>query len=324
MREISSILYYVEDEVDPAALNRFIKIAECAGARITLGMVVKSARSQVLCTRDSLDLDEIERLLVEDRRRQLDEAAKSVSNTKVEVATRVFIGDPIDTVIRAVQNDDFDLLAKLPTPTRGLRQQLFGGTDMRLMRACPCPVLVGRLKPEGYTGSAVVAVHYDEGDETKTSLNLAILDSVALVLGDEFRMLDKVYIVHAWSLYGESLLASGRGKIPPERLEKAKREEEARRRQWLEDLVGGFRRTLDEATAASFHPQLSLLNGDPAEVIPQTVKELDADVLAMGTVARSGLGGMLIGNTAEAILNRVECSVVTLKPEGFVSPVSPQ
>jgi nucleotide-binding universal stress UspA family protein len=42
----------------------------------------------------------------------------------------------------------------------------------------------------------------------------------------------------------------------------------------------------------------------------------------MGTVAHSGVGGLFIGNTAEAILEPIECSVLAVKPEGFETPVS--
>jgi nucleotide-binding universal stress UspA family protein len=42
----------------------------------------------------------------------------------------------------------------------------------------------------------------------------------------------------------------------------------------------------------------------------------------MGTVARTGIPGLLIGNTAEGVLNQVDCSLLALKPEGFVSPVA--
>jgi nucleotide-binding universal stress UspA family protein len=41
----------------------------------------------------------------------------------------------------------------------------------------------------------------------------------------------------------------------------------------------------------------------------------------MGTVARSGTSGILIGNTAERILNSIECSVLALKPDSFVSSI---
>jgi nucleotide-binding universal stress UspA family protein len=129
-------------------------------------------------------------------------------------------------------------------------------------------------------------------------------------------------VVHAWSLYGESLLAHGRAKLPPERFQTVREHERAKRQRWLEALIDDYRSTLDENQARGFQPKLELLHGDPTVVIPQVVRELDADVLGIGTVSRSGLGGLLIGNTAEAIVNRVDCTVVTLKPEGFISPLS--
>jgi nucleotide-binding universal stress UspA family protein len=46
------------------------------------------------------------------------------------------------------------------------------------------------------------------------------------------------------------------------------------------------------------------------------------DVIVMGTVCRTGVAGFFIGNTAEKILNQVECSVLTVKPEGFESPIT--
>ena len=45
------------------------------------------------------------------------------------------------------------------------------------------------------------------------------------------------------------------------------------------------------------------------------------DLVVMGSVGRSGLSGMLIGNTAERILRKLPCSVLVVKPDGFVSPV---
>ncbi|HVS10740.1 MAG TPA: universal stress protein [Planctomycetota bacterium] len=49
--------------------------------------------------------------------------------------------------------------------------------------------------------------------------------------------------------------------------------------------------------------------------------ELGSDLLVLGTVARTGIAGVLIGNTAEEILDRIACSVLVVKPDGFVSPL---
>ena len=61
--------------------------------------------------------------------------------------------------------------------------------------------------------------------------------------------------------------------------------------------------------------------GEPEAVIPQFVVDHGVDLVVMGTVARRGIPGLLIGNTAERILRKLPCSVLAVKPDGFVSPV---
>ena len=51
-------------------------------------------------------------------------------------------------------------------------------------------------------------------------------------------------------------------------------------------------------------------------------KQLAADVIVMGTVARTGVPGFIMGNTAETILNQIDCSVLAIKPPGFETPVA--
>jgi nucleotide-binding universal stress UspA family protein len=51
-------------------------------------------------------------------------------------------------------------------------------------------------------------------------------------------------------------------------------------------------------------------------------RQLEADLIVMGTVARTGIPGFIMGNTAEAILNQIDCSVLAIKPPGFVTPVT--
>jgi len=41
----------------------------------------------------------------------------------------------------------------------------------------------------------------------------------------------------------------------------------------------------------------------------------------MGTISRAGIAGLLVGNTAERLLDQLDCSLLTVKPGDFVSPV---
>ena len=60
----------------------------------------------------------------------------------------------------------------------------------------------------------------------------------------------------------------------------------------------------------------------PEEAIMNCIEQHDIDLVVMGTVGRAGISGFITGNTAERLLPRIPCSLLAVKPPGFVSPVS--
>jgi universal stress protein E len=62
--------------------------------------------------------------------------------------------------------------------------------------------------------------------------------------------------------------------------------------------------------------------GLPEKVIPQVAKDIDAELVIIGTVGRVGLSAALIGNTAEHVIDELNCDVLAIKPDGFVSPLA--
>ena len=67
--------------------------------------------------------------------------------------------------------------------------------------------------------------------------------------------------------------------------------------------------------------QTHLVKGLARKEIATLAKRIEADLVVMGTVARTGVPGFIMGNTAETILNKIDCSVLAIKPPGFVTPV---
>jgi nucleotide-binding universal stress UspA family protein len=61
--------------------------------------------------------------------------------------------------------------------------------------------------------------------------------------------------------------------------------------------------------------------GRPDDIIPAYISENNIDLLLMGTVARTGVPGFVMGNTAEDVIRQTTCSLLTVKPDDFVSPV---
>ena len=64
-----------------------------------------------------------------------------------------------------------------------------------------------------------------------------------------------------------------------------------------------------------------MLKGDPGHLVPELAAALGVGVIVMGTVSRTGVAGFFMGSAAERILRHVDCSVLTVKPDGFVTPV---
>ena len=55
---------------------------------------------------------------------------------------------------------------------------------------------------------------------------------------------------------------------------------------------------------------------------PKLAKDLNAGLVVMGTVFRTGIPGLIIGNTAETVMNKLECSILAIKPQKFVTNVT--
>lgn len=90
----------------------------------------------------------------------------------------------------------------------------------------------------------------------------------------------------------------------------------------LDTLLRDLIKAMSKEEAAAFRPVVHLVKGQPTREIPQLVKQHNIDLIIMGTVARTGIPGFIIGNTAEIILEQVQCSVLAIKPDGFLSPIT--
>ncbi len=95
-------------------------------------------------------------------------------------------------------------------------------------------------------------------------------------------------------------------------------EYEGRDRDYREKLLDKFLNQHDcDRSADNVH----VVKGKTPEVVANFVRENEVDLVIMGTVARSGLTGLLMGNTSEKTLDRINCSVLAIKPYSFKCPI---
>ncbi len=67
--------------------------------------------------------------------------------------------------------------------------------------------------------------------------------------------------------------------------------------------------------------QCVIKEGLPEDVIPYVAKEFKSELVVIGTVGRTGLSAALVGNTAEHVIDSLDCDVLALKPDGYKSPL---
>jgi nucleotide-binding universal stress UspA family protein len=246
---------------------------------------------------------------MDDQQEQLDQVAMSVLSLGVHAQTRLLEGEPFVEIIRDVIRNQRDLVVMTMDNQLGWREYFFGNTISALIRDCPCPILA--LKPMKHKCFRRILVAVDpvlvgDSHDTLNSLLLELASTLAELESAE------LHIVHAWRLVGESMMR-GRFAIPEADIDNAAKLEFERRRGLLEGVLRKHSITSN---------QVHLPKGDPIPAITDLVKDLEVDLLVMGTVCRTGIPGFIIGNTAEQILAKVECSTLTVKPLGFVSPVT--
>jgi len=301
--KIKNILAYAEGD-DTRVLKYAANVAAKMRARLTIVDVLEESHMKVLMS-TSAGLASLVRDAKQDR---LEKLAARLSTTGAKIRCKLLEGRAEIAIIQSVLSSRHDLL--MIDSTEAAARSLTT-TGMRLMRQCPCPVWVVRPGRSKRRLRVLAAVDALPGDVPRGMLNakvLALADSVANLCGGE------LHTLNAWHAYGETLLRGHRFGANRSEVDSYV---DRTLLGHTEELKALLERTGVVLPANHVH----LLKGDAGDIIPRFCKEENVDILVLGTIARTGLGAALIGNTAETVVSKVECSILAVKPDGFVSPV---
>lgn len=225
----------------------------------------------------------------------------------IDTSAELLSGKDFITVIQKVIRDGHDLVIK------GRRQdEKSDQFAMRLFRKCPCPVWIINPTQEQNSKKIIGAIDVGSDQDDDHLLNKKIIEltnSLAL------RESGEAHYLHAWQLPHEVMLRGPRFNVSMDELDSMKEEVFDARRIAMTSAIEAC------GISVSEH-QIHLIEGETSNVIQDTINQMSIDVLVMGTVSRSGLQGLLIGNRAEETLSKVNCTVLAVKPDDFVSPVA--
>lgn len=168
-----------------------------------------------------------------------------------------------------------ELHADLVVKRASGRASKLSNSDRRVLRTVKGDVLLVKREPRAITERILIALNPNAEDEEHQKLDKTIVG-----IANSIRAGRPTLEIHAVSAYRDS----DNFVHPPDLAKRA---------------------GIDRARA-------HVRDGATVKVISDTARELDADVVIIGCVARQGLAGLTIGNTAERILGGVNSDILVV------------
>jgi universal stress protein E len=213
-------------------------------------------------------------------------------------STQAWHGSLTDTIVRVLTSNGCGLVIKQHLPDNPIKKALLTPDDWKLLRYCPAPVLMVKSDESWMQGNVLAAVDLGYHDDEHQILHDTIVSHAA----DIAEMINGQ--LHLVSAHPAPMLSAS---DPVYQL----REGIAAR--YAE--VGSKYVSQYGLTDAQLH-----IDEGPADtLIPRVAKQLKASVTVIGTVARTGISGALIGNTAEVILDQLGSDILVLKPDDMLA-----
>jgi nucleotide-binding universal stress UspA family protein len=314
MKRFKNILLLSDGHAESrVALERAVALARTNEGRLTVVGVLQSLPRDLQLLSAAMPLGNLQEAAMHNLRQQLASFVAPFREGGPPIFLDVLCGKPFLEIIRTVQQRQYDLVILTAEGWNGLAHMLFGSTSLHLMRKCPCPVWVIKPSQEPRFNRILAAIDPDPLDVVCEGVNIKVMElasSLAELDGSE------LHVVHAWEFCDQTTLQGLSDSVSEAQVADLMAKTGTAHQQRFDQFMCRF-------DLKTLKHQLHLVQGEVGTVIPQVADQQKIDLIVMGTLARTGLAGYFIGNTAEMVLQRVGCSVLTVKPDGFVSPVKP-
>ena len=305
MIEYSRILAVVEPERDSQpAISRAIELAEKTGAQITALMTIYDFSYEMTTMLSGEERESMRDAVVKERTAWL---AEQLAEYPFDITPAVAWNNrPYEAIIQQAIAEQSDIVVKATRSHDDLRSVIFTPTDWHLLRKCPAPLLLVKEHDWPQDGKIIAAVNVGTEDREHAQLN----DNLTTIAQDYAKLLSGH--VHLANCYpGTPLnIAIEVPEFDPETYNASVKNHHLEE---MEKHSNRFGVPLDNC---------HVKEGLPEKVIPQVARELDAELVIIGTVGRVGISAALIGNTAEHVIDELNCDVLAIKPDGFESPVN--
>ena len=291
MLELNRILVVIEpDEEAQPALDRAVQLAKYAESEIELMLADYNPYLE-----DGYYFDPIQaqKLRYEHGDQQLgilEKMAKPLRDQGLEVGTTTAWGNPpYAEIVNRVRDSKPALVIKSARHHKKIARLLLSNEDWELVRYCPAPLLLVKTEPWATKPLFLAAVDPDHMHDKPASLDARIIDTaqgLAAISGGDVHLFHSAWVPPLAGIYP----------LAPDAARESTR---------LLELGEA-----NDVCASNCHWSTE----NVVQSLPAKAEELGVSAVIMGAVSRSRLDRILIGNTAEKVLDNLKCDVLVVKP----------
>ena len=307
MQNFKHILLVLEstDQAAKTAINYCKQISAASGASVTVIDVLKPIPNRWTDFMHSLLGKEADLTL---RVKRIDDLEIFLKKHDAHWPVKLLTGTAVTEITQFVVDNKIDLVIK---PQLHDDEQTFGSLAKQLVRKCPAAVMLVKAKRKMRIENIIAAIDPEPDDLIAEEVNVSILlysKQISSLLQSSF----KIYA--AWHIFAESYLESSRMQIADDEIRKIRTKIKKERLAFLhqQSKTSGLELTDKDIT---------LVKGIASRTLPVAINKAKCDLLILGSAGRVGVPGILIGNTAEFLLDTVKCSMLVLKPPGYKTPL---
>lgn len=305
MDKIKSILTVIDPTKERQnSLERSINLAKRTGAAVTAFMSIYDFSYEMTTMLSKDEREAMREAVIKDREAWLADMVKGFSDVSIQTKV-LWHNRPYEAIIKTVLAHDYDLVIKSTHQHDTLKSVIFTPTDWHLIRKCPAPLLLVKDHAWPDQGNIIAAVNSVSDNEQHQELNKRIITDAQFLceLANA-----KLSLVNTYPATPVNIAIEIPEFNPSQYNEAVKKHHED------ETFALAETYSIDKSDCI-------IKEGLPEDVIPYVAKEKDAELVVIGTVGRTGLSAALVGNTAEHVIDSLDCDVLALKPDGYKSPL---
>lgn len=299
MLKLQQLLVLVDPSVDnQPALKRAKELATKSGAAVHCLSFVYNHASEEGAFSEIDFREHFKSLLIEERTLWLEDQVATLGLIQAKLSVS-WCEHAYEAAIRVMAEDDYDLVIRSAASHHSLLDRILPHEDWNLLRHAPGPVLLVKKHQQQHNHSILCAIDATSKDPGHGAIN----DNI-LAYGEQFAdiLSSQLHLMNAYPISSIAFSMLPSASTPND----------------LNTYLQKHHLTACERYARRYNIEeehLHLTEGEPGDAIVDLGRNLDVDLIILGTVARSGMKAILLGNTAEQVVEQTDADVLAVKPE---------